>query len=111
MATIKRFLSPVYFGSKEAFAYITAKESVRDGHRIYSIEIEKLESIDGKLKGGFPSTSIDSSGIISKLRSKVNGPETRNLYSKDGSVIGWFDKVQKGRVIALMTTQTGPNPA
>ena len=56
------------------------------------IVLMTTESIDGKLKGGFPSTSIDSQNIISKLRSKGNGPETRNLYSKDGSVVGWFDK-------------------
>ena len=51
--SVKRFVSPVFFrngeGMKSAYAYITAKESVEHGHRIYSIEIEKLEALGGRL--------------------------------------------------------------
>ena len=42
--TIGRFIAPVYFTEREATAYITVKETRRDGHRIYSLELEKLEA-------------------------------------------------------------------
>jgi len=51
--SVKRFVAPVFFrtgdGAKSAYAYITAKESVEHGHRIYSIEIEKLEALGKRL--------------------------------------------------------------
>ncbi|MGN0846068.1 MAG: hypothetical protein ACI4RA_01630 [Kiritimatiellia bacterium] len=55
--SIKRFVSPVYLGDREGGAYITVKESVRDGHRIYSIELEELKALGDNLKGHVPSSS------------------------------------------------------
>lgn len=78
IASIKRFVSIAYLGDKEAFAYITAKESTRNGHRIYSIELEKLETLEGKLKGLDPSSSSATREIIARLRSKVNAPANEN---------------------------------
>ena len=45
---IKRFVAPVDFGDKKAYAKITAKETIVDGERIYSIELHSLEQIDKK---------------------------------------------------------------
>ncbi|MGN1359502.1 MAG: hypothetical protein ACI4X9_03485, partial [Kiritimatiellia bacterium] len=69
--SIKRFASIVYFGDREAFAYLTAKEPVDSKHKLYSIELEKLESMGGKLNGRDHSAPMDSGAIIEKLRSKV----------------------------------------
>lgn len=52
IASIKRFAAPILFNGETAIAYITAKESVSAGHRIYSLElteIEKLRSMGGTL--------------------------------------------------------------
>ena len=43
--SIKRFVCPVRFGENEAAAYITVKESVEHGHRIYSVEGMKIAEL------------------------------------------------------------------
>ena len=45
---IKRFVAPVDFGDKKAYAKITAKETIIDGERIYSVELHSLEQIGKK---------------------------------------------------------------
>lgn len=80
--SIKRFVSIAYLGDREAFAYITAKESERDGHRIYSIELEKLEKLEDSLKGRNPS-STSSEDIVAKLREKVNGYTRQSVRLKN----------------------------
>lgn len=42
--TIGRFIAPVIFTERDANAYITVKETRIAGHRIYSLELEKLEA-------------------------------------------------------------------
>ena len=54
LKSVKRFVAPVRLGEKDAYAYITAKESVEHGHRIYSIELEKLEALAGMFKERTP---------------------------------------------------------
>jgi len=39
IASIKRFEFPIILDGKPAVAYVTAKESVEYGHRIYSLEL------------------------------------------------------------------------
>jgi len=41
VASIKRFAAPLLLDSKPAVAYMTAKESVEHGHRIYSLELRE----------------------------------------------------------------------
>ncbi len=48
--SIKRFISPFRYGEKTAFAYITAKESKMNGHRIYSLELEDIKAVEGMLE-------------------------------------------------------------
>jgi hypothetical protein len=50
IASIKRFAAPVIFEGETAAAYITAKESVRHGHRIYSLELMEIKKL--RAKGG-----------------------------------------------------------
>ena len=45
IASIKRFVCPVTVADTEAGAYITIKESVQHGHRIYSIDGIKIEEL------------------------------------------------------------------
>ena len=45
IASIKRFVCPVTVADTEAGAYITIKESVQHGHRIYSVEGIKIEEL------------------------------------------------------------------
>ena len=58
IASIKRFVAPVRLDDRDAYAYITAKESVRDGHRVYSIELEKLETLESKLPPGVSADTL-----------------------------------------------------
>ena len=48
--SIKRFIAPLKYGTKTALAYITAKESKLNGHRIYSIELENIKVAEGMLE-------------------------------------------------------------
>ncbi|MGN0847825.1 MAG: zeta toxin family protein [Kiritimatiellia bacterium] len=70
--TIRRFVSIAHVGEKEAFPYLTVKQTVVEGARIYSIELEKIETLEGTLKDrGLSSSSVG--GIVARLRAKVNG--------------------------------------
>jgi len=42
-ASIKRFAAPLMMDGEPALAYITAKESVEHGHRIYSLELKEIK--------------------------------------------------------------------
>ena len=44
--SIKRFARNVFFGDREAVAWITIKESRQHGHHIYSVEAIKVEALD-----------------------------------------------------------------
>ena len=50
IVAIRRYVSPIAFGEKEASAYITIKESEQNGNRIYSLEVLELE--DSRLSIG-----------------------------------------------------------
>ena len=52
ISSIKRFAAPILFGNAQAAAYITAKESVEHGHRIYSLELTEIKMLQPK--GGTP---------------------------------------------------------
>ncbi|MDR1298934.1 MAG: hypothetical protein LBJ84_01615, partial [Oscillospiraceae bacterium] len=43
--SIKRFSAPLRFGTERADAYITAKESLDAGHRIYSLELTDIKKV------------------------------------------------------------------
>lgn len=55
------------------YAWLTIKETERDGSRIYSIEFEKFETLEGRLKeqSALSSSSV-SSGVVAKLEQKLN---------------------------------------
>lgn len=50
--SIKRFVSPLLFTGRDVpvYAWLTIKETERDGSRIYSIELGKIETLECRLK-------------------------------------------------------------
>jgi len=60
--TIKRFAVPVLIGGKLNYATILAKESVKHGHRIYTLEVHAEKTLQGKLDK--PLASKDGSVFI-----------------------------------------------
>ena len=70
--SIKRFVSPVRLGDKDAYAYLTVKESNERGHRIYSIELEKLEALARKL--GAQSPAAQSASVPEGMPESVPNP-------------------------------------
>jgi len=51
---IKRFESLIILDNEPAIAYITVKESIQHGHRIYSLELQEIKK--ARWKGGRPIT-------------------------------------------------------
>ena len=47
IASIKRFESPIMLDGRPAIAYVTAKDSVEHGHRIYSLELTEIKTARG----------------------------------------------------------------
>jgi len=43
VASIKRFAAPITMDGEPALAYMTAKESVSHGHRIYTLELKEIK--------------------------------------------------------------------
>ncbi len=69
--SIHRFVSLAYLGEREVFPYLTLKQLNQDDSRIYSVELEKIETLEGTLKDrGLSSSSVEE--IVSKLRNKFN---------------------------------------
>lgn len=75
--SIKRFARFVFFGDKEAVAWITLKESKQHGHHIYSVESIKVEALDRIVEvvsGDTPhASSALTQRIVSYLCAIVNG--------------------------------------
>lgn len=83
---IHRFVAPIRSDKGVVFAYITVKETVDHGRRVYSLELEKLETLEGhmgKLMEAHPSTSV-SEGIITKLKDKIKPQNISKVLDKEG---------------------------
>ncbi len=48
IAAIKRFAAPFIVSNEAAIAYMTIKDSVEKGHRIYSVELTEMRKLRGK---------------------------------------------------------------
>ena len=74
--SIKRFAVNVFFGNREAVAWITVKESRQHGNHIYSVEAIKVETLDRIVEVASGSTPHASSAStpnrIASLRRSVN---------------------------------------
>jgi len=48
IVSIKRFAAPILIKNEIAAAYITVKESIEKGHRIYSLELQEIKKLPHK---------------------------------------------------------------
>ena len=71
--SIKRFAVNVFFGEKEAVAWITVKESKQHGHHIYSVEAIKLETLDRIVEVVSGNTPHASSAPLREMIAKTDG--------------------------------------
>ncbi len=78
--SIKRFACPVKFGESEAAAYITVKESVEHGHRIYSVEGMKIAELSPMVRraltGRNSADNPATGNIIANRQDKVKSDYT-----------------------------------
>jgi hypothetical protein len=65
IVSIKRFASPLVIDNETAVAWMTVKESVAHGHRIYSLELMEIEKL--RNKGGTPNGDTTSAALRNKL--------------------------------------------
>ncbi len=126
--SVKRFVSPVIVGGKQAFAYLTAKESVRDGHRLYSVELAELKTLEqiiaeekrtlkGKLKG-LEEKHLSASSVgdmLANVLESVNGVskvvdengEPKVVYHRTNNDFTQFDKNLLGKKSGWRTAYLG----
>ena len=95
IASVKRFSAPFYTGREFAEAYLTVKEFVQHGHRIYSLELEEIKKPPaGKATGGSPDqTPRPSDGPPSD----TDAEGTRHNPAAEGYNSKLLEKIEKSR--------------
>ena len=72
LASVKRFACPIMLKGKQAVAFLTVKEGQESGHRIYSVELETIETLEGHINRiedllrGSPSSVAE--GSVARVR-------------------------------------------
>ena len=74
--SMKRFISPIFIDEGPAVAYLTVKESMEHGHRIYSLELTDIEKLEGSV-----------SELVNKHRS------ASSFYDK--KLVEFFENIEK----------------
>ena len=89
IASIKRFASPIFFGTETAIAYLTVKESTEHGHRIYSLELLEIKKTSPKGNTLKERTTGEAINKITQLLRNANTlfspydtPNTRQTHEK-----------------------------
>lgn len=85
--SIKRFVASIRYGNDVAFAYITAKESVQNGHRIYSLELESVNAVEGMLatlRKQSPASTTLTEGGLRKIAESVNPSSVSKIVDENG---------------------------
>ena len=93
--SIKRFAAPFYTGKTFAEAYITVKESIQAGHRIYSLELDELKKPSTVKKGVRP-------GLLTRPADGTppdTVADTTKQYPVAGSYNKLLDKTEKSRAL------------
>ena len=75
--SIKRFVRNVFFGDREAVAWITIKESRQHGHHIYSVEAIKVEALDRKVE------------VVSGNTPHASSASTNDKIAFSGKIVKW----------------------
>ena len=84
VSSVKRFAAPVVFGGEIGIAYITAKESIEHGHRVYSLELQEIETL--RRQGGtlVKNGRATSGAFEDKLRHIVAKVNTAEIEKPEG---------------------------
>jgi hypothetical protein len=98
---IKRFAAPFMMGGKSRYAVLTVKESVKNGHRVYSVELQELKTLRSRLDTSTnqgdsqrtPVRSVDS--IIAKLQGKIN-PDSVSKVMRHSSFVSEVSVYEQG---------------
>lgn len=94
IASIKRFSAPFYTGKEFAEAYITAKESIQHGHRIYSLELEEIKkppTVKTGVRPDQPTRPADGTPSDADAEGTRHNPATESYNSK------LLEKIEKSR--------------
>jgi hypothetical protein len=89
--SIKRFAAPVIFGEETGTAYITVKESIDRGHRIYSIELQEIKK--PRPKGSTPKERTTATGFdlsIAQKLEKVKGEVSQVRDAETGEPLAVY---------------------
>lgn len=92
--SIKRFAAPFYTGKTFAEAYITVKEIVEDGNRIYSLELDELKKPSDATGGSPDQIPQQSDGTPPDTVA-----DTTKQYPVAGSYNKLLDKTEKSRAL------------
>lgn len=93
--SIKRFAAPFYTGKTFAEAYITVKEIIEDGNRIYSLELDELKKPSAVNQGGSPDRiPRPADGTLPDTVA-----DTTKQYPVAGSYNKLLDKTEKSRAL------------
>ena len=65
---IKRFDSPFYIGEKPCIAHITVKETLKNGGRVYSLELLEIEKLEGNLQETVKALPASSSFSLESIK-------------------------------------------
>ena len=108
--SIKRFVCPVQIGDEEAGAYITVKESVEHGHRIYSVEGMKMAALSPMVRRAISDrNSADNAATPNSVAYPGGGAQAESAARRDSADaerhsihVGWRSDFPKA---VCMTTR------
>lgn len=92
IASIKRFSAPFFTNGEFAEAYMTVKEFVQHGHRIYSLELDEIKKPSEVIGGPSGQKPRPSDGNLPPTDADM----TRQ-YPVDGSYNKLLEKIEKSR--------------
>jgi hypothetical protein len=99
IASIKRFAAPLRFGDDVAVAWLTAKESVEHGHRVYSVELQEIEMLRGRLSAPAKASDTPHGAFteekLNSLLAKVNPESVSKVVSANGEPLVVYHETSK----------------
>lgn len=111
--SIKRFASPVILEKEPAIGYITVKESLEAGHRVYSLELFEIKKFGGKLQELINDKHLVAPNSISNINKKIdNVNNSSKVVDENGEpLVVWhgtesaFNKFDRTKTRANMDIQ------
>lgn len=79
---MKRFVAPVQIKGQEAAAWITIKELVEHGHRIYSVEGMQITALPPTVRRALKNHNSAGNAVIGIKPNSVDNVNTHNAEGK-----------------------------